>query len=147
MKAKELFELPKSLQIFSEFFDPEAAPWEWVGCIKKALSGLDFSSLPDAKKKEEIPAGVAGILVLILFYAVFFALILYAGSQIISSIRTLVPKLPSIYSNQILPALTVFSNFLENAMSQFDPAFVTGVEHMFEQTIADYKAKKGQMVK
>ncbi len=59
MKAKELFELPKSLQIFSEFFDPEAAPWEWVGCIKKALSGLDFSSLPDAKKKEEIPAGVA----------------------------------------------------------------------------------------
>ena len=83
--------------------------------------------------KTKIPAGVAGILVLILFYAVFFALILYAGSQIISSIRTLVPKLPSIYSNQILPALTVFSNFLENAMSQFDPAFVTGVEHMFEQ--------------
>ena len=83
--------------------------------------------------KTKIPAGVAGILVLILFYAVFFALILYAGSQIFSSIRTLVPKLPSIYSNQILPALTVFSNFLENAMSQFDPAFVTGVEHMFEQ--------------
>ena len=30
MKAKDLFDLPKSLEVFKEFFDAEAEPWEWL---------------------------------------------------------------------------------------------------------------------
>ena len=36
MKASDLFDLPTSLERFSEFFAPEMAPWEWVKNIKDA---------------------------------------------------------------------------------------------------------------
>ncbi len=52
MKAQELFELPKSLEIFSEFFHPDVAPWEWVKNIKSALASIDFSKL---ESKKDIP--------------------------------------------------------------------------------------------
>lgn len=37
MKASELFNLPDSLP-FSDIFDPDLAPWEWVSLIEKALN-------------------------------------------------------------------------------------------------------------
>jgi NDP-sugar pyrophosphorylase family protein len=55
MKAQDLFDLPTSLERFSEFFSPEMAPWEWVGNIKEALASVDFSKL---ESKKDIPAGV-----------------------------------------------------------------------------------------
>lgn len=84
-------------------------------------------------KRTRIPVGVSGLLVLIIFYTVFFVLILYVGTQIFSSIREFVPRLPSFYSTQLLPAINALSDLAENAISQFDPAFVAGVEYMFQQ--------------
>ncbi len=55
MKSEILFELPESLKIFSEFFDPQAAPWEWVRNIKAALSSVDFSKY---ETKRDIPRHV-----------------------------------------------------------------------------------------
>ena len=55
MKASDLFDLPASLERFSEFFTPDMAPWEWVKNIKNALSSVDFSSL---ESKKDIPSGV-----------------------------------------------------------------------------------------
>ncbi|MBO7521194.1 MAG: UDP-N-acetylglucosamine diphosphorylase [Opitutales bacterium] len=55
MKAKDLFDLPKSLEIFREFFDENAAPWEWLKNIKTALESADFSKL---ESKKDIPQGV-----------------------------------------------------------------------------------------
>ena len=43
MKASDLFNLPESLP-FADFFKPDVPPWEWVGLIKEALAGFDFSS-------------------------------------------------------------------------------------------------------
>jgi putative UDP-N-acetylglucosamine diphosphorylase len=56
MKASDLFDLPTSLERFSDFFTPEMAPWEWVKNIKSALESVDFSKL---ESKKDIPAGVA----------------------------------------------------------------------------------------
>lgn len=56
MKASDLFDLPTSLERFSEFFTPEMAPWEWVKNIKDALASVDFTKL---ESKKDIPAGVA----------------------------------------------------------------------------------------
>ncbi len=47
MKASELFELPPSLP-FAEYFDLDAAPWEWVSKIKEAL------------ESEGVPKGTSG---------------------------------------------------------------------------------------
>ena len=55
MKAKDLFELPQSLEIFREFFDENAAPWEWLKNIKPALESVDFSKF---ESKKDIPQGV-----------------------------------------------------------------------------------------
>ncbi len=55
MKAQELFELPKSLEIFSDFFKPDVAPWEWVKNIKSALASINFSKF---ESKKDIPKGV-----------------------------------------------------------------------------------------
>ena len=55
MNACDLFDLPTSLERFSEFFTPDMAPWKWVGNIKKALESVDFSKL---ESKKDIPLGV-----------------------------------------------------------------------------------------
>ncbi len=55
MKANDLFDLPTSLERFSDFFQPDMAPWEWVRNIKDALASVDFSKL---ESKKDIPAGV-----------------------------------------------------------------------------------------
>ena len=55
MKAQDLFQLPKSLEIFSDFFKPNVDPWEWVKNIKPALESIDFSKL---ESKKDIPAGL-----------------------------------------------------------------------------------------
>ncbi|HNX04292.1 MAG TPA: UDP-N-acetylglucosamine diphosphorylase [Opitutales bacterium] len=55
MRADELFTLPQSLAHFAPFFAPDAAPWEWVSAIKKALDGLDWNKWP---LRSDIPAGV-----------------------------------------------------------------------------------------
>ena len=55
MKSSQLFELPESLNIFSDFFKPEMHPWEWVNNISDALQSVDFS---DLDSKRDIPAGI-----------------------------------------------------------------------------------------
>ncbi len=55
MKAKDLFNLPKSLEIFSSAFDENLPPWEWLKFIGAALKAADFSGL---ESKKDIPSGV-----------------------------------------------------------------------------------------
>lgn len=84
-------------------------------------------------KRTRLSEPIAGMLLLIVFYIVFFALILYAGSWLFDSIRTLISKLPGFYSSQLLPAINVISDILEKAIVQIDPVFVSAVEYMFQQ--------------
>ena len=55
MKAGQLFRLPQSLP-FSEFFDSEDAPWEWVAKIEKALGWFSFDRPTHEVSR---PSGVA----------------------------------------------------------------------------------------
>ncbi len=52
MKASDFFELPESMP-FQGFFDPDAAPWDWLPQIKRALEGLQGNAA-----HRELPAGV-----------------------------------------------------------------------------------------
>jgi NDP-sugar pyrophosphorylase family protein len=53
LKASDYFTLPASLSQFGPFFDPGAAPWEWLGQIAKALAAHAFGA-----RLPEVPAGV-----------------------------------------------------------------------------------------
>ena len=55
MKARDLFDWPESLP-FADCFDMEAAPWEWLPQIGKALDRFDFES---ARGFADIPEGVS----------------------------------------------------------------------------------------
>tara|TARA_Y100000588_G_scaffold348803_2_gene398704 strand:+ start:30958 stop:31656 length:699 start_codon:yes stop_codon:yes gene_type:complete len=57
VKASQLFRLPKSLP-FSEFFDSEEAPWEWVSKIERAL--LEWFGLDRPINRESRIDGVFG---------------------------------------------------------------------------------------
>ena len=53
VKASDLFEFPESLP-FASHFDGDAAPWDWVPQIKKALAAYEFGPL----EARELPPGV-----------------------------------------------------------------------------------------
>lgn len=55
LTASTLFDFPKSLP-FADFFHPEAAPWEWLPQINKALAAFDWSQ---AQLPAKIPTGVS----------------------------------------------------------------------------------------
>lgn len=56
MIAADLFTLPKSLAGFASYFAADAAPWQWVAAIGKALGSVAWDELP---QRTDIPAGVA----------------------------------------------------------------------------------------
>lgn len=56
MKAKELFDLPDSLNAFKDFFDPEDTPWSWLPKIKLALKSY-FQVSSNISSLENIPSG------------------------------------------------------------------------------------------
>jgi NDP-sugar pyrophosphorylase family protein len=55
MRADELFTFPASLAAFASYFRCDAAPWEWVAAIKKALESLDWENLAP---RADLPEGV-----------------------------------------------------------------------------------------
>ncbi|NDV63013.1 UDP-N-acetylglucosamine diphosphorylase [Puniceicoccales bacterium CK1056] len=54
MKAQELFDWPDGLP-FSEFFNLDAHPWEWLPKIQEALASFDFEAV---EGRDDIPSGV-----------------------------------------------------------------------------------------
>lgn len=56
MIASDLFELPESLSLFSDYFLADDVPWAWLPKIKTALAGFDF-----AQSKKELPKHGPGV--------------------------------------------------------------------------------------
>ena len=54
MKAGELWSLPEQFP-FRDFFDPDAAPWEWLPKIKEALADTIFP----AQEPRDVPPGLS----------------------------------------------------------------------------------------
>ncbi|MDR1457962.1 MAG: UDP-N-acetylglucosamine diphosphorylase [Puniceicoccales bacterium] len=46
MKAIDFFQFPENFNRFSEYFDLNQAPWEWLSRIKVALEEKDLQNLP-----------------------------------------------------------------------------------------------------
>lgn len=84
-------------------------------------------------KKSHIPIKAVSLLILIIFYLLFFSLIFFAGAQMISAIKAGIPKLPDFYTDRLLPAINAFSDFLEQTVAKFDPAFEAEVDSIFQQ--------------
>ncbi len=79
-------------------------------------------------KKLHLPQKYVVVAYLLLFYLVFFGLVSLAGIQLFDLIAQAVPKLPGLYRDELLPALKVLAEFVEQSMARFDPDLVAAVE-------------------
>ncbi len=79
-------------------------------------------------KKAHLPQKYVLLGCLLLFYLVFFGLVSLAGIQLFDLIGDAVPKLPSLYRDELVPALRVLAEFVEQSLARFDPDLVASLE-------------------
>lgn len=78
---------------------------------------------------KRIPIFLLGIV----FYAIVFILALMAAVQVISALEHLIPQIPVIYTNSLLPFIRLAFEELEVQMAEFDPEIVDIVDRMAKQ--------------
>ena len=84
-------------------------------------------------EKLHIPGKYTTALLLLVFYVILFGLISLLGVSLFSLIKDAIPSLPSLYRDELLPALKVAADFVEQSLSRFDPSVVAAVEGIFTQ--------------
>ena len=79
-------------------------------------------------KKLHIPRKYVLLLLLVIFYVTMFGLLSLLGMRLVGLVKEAVPKIPSLYRNELLPALKVLADFVEQSLARFDPSLVAGLE-------------------
>lgn len=79
-------------------------------------------------KKMHLPKKYVLLALLVLFYVVLFGLLSLLGMRLVGLLKEAVPKVPSLYRNELLPALKVLAAFVEQTLARFDPSLVSGLE-------------------
>ena len=70
------------------------------------------------------------------FYSIVFIAAVTAGVQVISALENLVPQLPALYANIILPLMTNAFDKLDVYLANVDPEIVEIVEKMISQLLS-----------
>ncbi len=91
-------------------------------------------------KKLHLPKKYVLLVLLLLFYLVFFGLVSLAAIQLFDLIGDSVPKLPSLYRNELLPALRVVAEFVEQSLARFDPDLVAALEQALSALSSDIES-------
>jgi len=86
----------------------------------------------------KIPAAVLTAI----FYTIIIGILVFAGNQLISGISDLVPKLPSIFSNQLMPLVNSCIDALRSFAEQFDISLAT----QLDEWLADITSLLSQMI-
>lgn len=79
-------------------------------------------------KTLHLPKKYVLLILLVLFYVVLFGLLSLLGMRLVGLLKEAVPKVPSLYRNELLPALKVLADFVEQSLARFDPSLVSGLE-------------------
>ncbi len=87
------------------------------------------------KRKTKTEGNAVAILILIAFYAVLITFLIIVGSQIIVYVSDLFVSLPTIYSNQIEPAIIQAELIIENFLLDISPA-ISDIDAIFDETLA-----------
>lgn len=85
--------------------------------------------------KFKLPYKPIVLLFVLVFYSTIAVLIVLLGVKIVSSAAGFISNLPSIYTSQIEPSLSLFFNKIEHAVSRMDPAFVETLNNSFTEFI------------
>ena len=81
-------------------------------------------------RKAHLPRRITSMIVAVVFYAIVFIAALSAGVQVISAIENLVPQIPRLYAQVVLPYVNELFEQLDVWMADVDPAVADVVERM-----------------
>jgi len=81
-------------------------------------------------RKVRLPRRITSMIVAVIFYTIVFAGALTAGVQVISAIENLVPQIPRLYAQVVLPYASELLEQLDVWMADVDPAVADVVERM-----------------
>ena len=77
------------------------------------------------------------LIFLLLFYVLLFGLVSLAGMRLVALLKGWIPQLPALYRDELLPALKVLAQFIEDTVARFDPSVVSVVDSAFSAMSAN----------
>jgi len=77
------------------------------------------------------------VLTCILFYAIVFSILTYAGVNIYNTISDFLVSVPSLYQDSIVPALNQVSHFVGKAIQSMDADVAKELEDIFNESLAN----------
>ena len=78
--------------------------------------------------KLHLPLKYVSLFFLLLFYVLLFGGVSLLGVEVVALIKAAAPKLPTLYREELVPALKVAYGFLEQTLMRFDPSIVDALE-------------------
>lgn len=81
-------------------------------------------------RKLHLPGRIPALLLTIILYAILFVAVTVAGLQIISALEDFFPKIPMLYTTQVVPFITESFDALEAQMQEFDPSVVDIIDRL-----------------
>ncbi len=87
-------------------------------------------------EKLHIPQKYVSLFFLLLFYLLLFGSVSLLGVEAVTLIKDAVPKLPTLYRQELVPALKAVYQFAEQTLDRFDPAIVTALGEIMGQLSA-----------
>jgi len=80
-----------------------------------------------AAEKVHLPLKYVSLFFLLLFYVVLFGSVSLLGIEVVALIKDAAPKLPTLYRQELVPALKAIYRFAEQTLQRFDPAIVSAL--------------------
>lgn len=81
-------------------------------------------------QKLHLSSRIPALLLTVVFYCIFFVAVTTAGLQIISALEHFFPRIPTLYTTQIVPFMSETFDALEVQMQEFDPAIVDIIDRV-----------------
>jgi len=78
-------------------------------------------------EKLHLPMKLMSLVFLLLFYVLLFGSVSLLGIEVVTLIKDAVPKLPTLYREELVPALKAIYHFAEQTLHRFDPAIVSAL--------------------
>ena len=86
--------------------------------------------------KLHIPMKALTLVFLLLFYILLFGSVSLLGIEVVTLIKDAVPKLPTLYRQELVPALKAIYHFAEQTLERFDPAIVSALGNALSELSA-----------
>ena len=87
-------------------------------------------------QKLRLPSRIPAFLLTIVFYSILFVAVTVAGLQIISALEHFFPKIPALYTSQIVPFISETFDLLEVKMQEFDPSVVDIIDRISREVFS-----------